>query len=64
MSAPWITRLQPLEPQEHAPALAALLRGELAETMGFDTPESVPLDRNFYDLGVDSLLMADLVARV
>ena len=63
-AAPWIARLQTVDPSARETALAALLRGELAETMGFDSVDSVPPERNFYELGVDSLMMADLVARL
>jgi GNAT superfamily N-acetyltransferase/acyl carrier protein len=36
----------------------------VAETLGFDSPTSVALDRNFYEMGMDSLMMAALVSRL
>jgi short-subunit dehydrogenase/acyl carrier protein len=62
--APWIARLRDVDTAGRETELATLLRRELADTMGFDTPDSVSPDRNFYELGVDSLLMADLVGRL
>jgi acyl carrier protein len=44
--------------------LARLLQREVADTLGFDSPENVGLDRNFYEVGMDSLMMADLVGRL
>ena len=62
--APWAQRLAAVEPARQEAVLAELVQREVADTMGFDTPASVPLDRNFYELGVDSLMMADLVGRL
>lgn len=62
--APWIAHLQPVPVERRERELATLLRREVAETLGFDDPASVPLDRSFYEIGVDSLLMADLVGRL
>jgi NAD(P)-dependent dehydrogenase (short-subunit alcohol dehydrogenase family) len=62
--APWVAALQALPPAGREAALAGLLRREVAGTLGFDDPDSVPLDRSLYDLGVDSLLMAERVARL
>lgn len=60
----WIDRLQRLPVSERRQELEALLQGEIAETLGFDSGAAVGLERNFYDLGMDSLLMADLVGRL
>ena len=49
---------------QRGPTLLTLLRREVAETLAFDDPESVPVDRNFYEMGMDSLMMADLVSRL
>jgi len=63
-AAPWLVSLQSVTPAERVSQLAVLLRREVAETLGFDGPESVPLEKSFYDLGMDSLMMADLVGRL
>src|SRR5688572_25463938 len=63
-AAPWIARLQAIAPAERLPQLTILLRHEVADTLGFDGPDSVPLEKSFYDLGMDSLMMADLVGRL
>ena len=63
-SAPWIEVLRAIPAAQRAPNLVTLLRREVAETLGFDDPESVPVDRNFYEIGMDSLMMADLVSRL
>ena len=55
--------LRAIPAAQRAPNLVALLRREVAETLAFDDPESVPIDRNFYEIGMDSLMMADLVRR-
>jgi acyl carrier protein len=62
-TAPWVARLAAAGP-DRTTALAQLLRGEIAETMGFDDVASVPQDRDFFDLGMDSLMMAELVGRL
>jgi len=62
--APWIDRLRSVAADERVSELAALLRTEIADTLGFDSPDSVPIDRNFYEIGMDSLMMADLVSRL
>jgi len=63
-SAEWIETLQRLPLPQRESELALLLQREVAETLGFDTPASVALDRNFYEMGMDSLMMADLVGRL
>ena len=62
--APWAAALTGVVPSAREATLAALVQREVADTMGFDSHDSVPLDRNFYELGVDSLMMADLVGRL
>ena len=56
--------LRALPSSEREAELARLLQREVAETLGFDGPGSVGLDRNFYEMGMDSLMMADLVGRL
>jgi acyl transferase domain-containing protein len=61
---PWIAQLRQTPTGERQPMLATLLRREVADTLGFEDAESVPLDRTFYELGMDSLMMAELVGRL
>jgi len=63
-AAPWVQRLSGVAEADRESTLVALVQRELAETMGFDDADSVPAGRNFYELGVDSLMMADLVGRI
>ena len=63
-AAPWIARLGGVPSAERPAALVTLLRAEVADTLGFDDASSVPVDRNFYEMGMDSLMMADLVGRL
>jgi FkbH-like protein len=60
----WIRELSAVAADDRLTRLRSLLRQEIADTLGFDDVESVPLDRNFYELGMDSLMMADLVSRM
>jgi acyl carrier protein len=62
--APWVERLRAAEAGTRLDQLASLLRNEVADTLGFDSAESVPTDVSFYDLGMDSLMMADLIGRL
>jgi len=61
---PWVDRLRAVPAPDRERELATLVQREVAETMGFDDPASVPPERNFFELGVDSLMMADLVTRI
>jgi hypothetical protein len=56
--APWFAQLAAVPTADREQALIGLVRREIADTMGFGDAESVPLDRDFYQLGVDSLMMA------
>lgn len=60
----WVARLSLTPPAARGPMLVQLLRAEVADTLGFDTPDSVPVDRSLYQLGMDSLMMADFVGRL
>ena len=62
--APWVARLSRQPEARRERELMHLVQQEVAETMGFDEADSVPADRSFYELGVDSLMMADLVGRI
>jgi epothilone polyketide synthase D len=63
-TAPWVAQLSSVPSTDRAAALTALLRREVADTLGFDDPSSVVSGRRFYDLGMDSLMMADLISRL
>ena len=60
----WGRRLARVAPSHRGAELASLLTETVANTLGFDTPDSVPPDRSFYEIGMDSLMMADLVGRL
>lgn len=61
---PWVARLRGVDASEHPALLTTLLRDEVADTLGFDDGVSVAPSANFYDIGMDSLMMADLVSRL
>ncbi len=60
----WRTRLAPLPAGERRAALLDLVRGEVAAVLGYDGPGEVPKDRDFTDLGFDSLAGALLRNRL
>jgi NADP-dependent 3-hydroxy acid dehydrogenase YdfG/acyl carrier protein len=62
--APWLDRLRAIPHAGRAAELAVLLRSEVAKTLGFETPESVPVDQTFHDMGMDSLMAADFAQRL
>jgi acyl transferase domain-containing protein/acyl carrier protein len=63
-SSSWVDALRAVPAAGREAELARLLRGEVAATLGFEDPESVATDVDFYKLGIDSLMMADLVGRL
>ncbi len=63
-AAAWVAALGRVEPSRREAELVGLLRAEVAETLGFADAASVAAERNFYEMGMDSLLMADLVSRL
>jgi acyl carrier protein/GNAT superfamily N-acetyltransferase len=63
-TAPWVQQLLSVEPVQRQPLLVELLRRELTDVLGFDTPASMPSDRSFSEVGMDSLMMAELVGRL
>jgi NAD(P)-dependent dehydrogenase (short-subunit alcohol dehydrogenase family)/acyl carrier protein len=60
----WVTRLSAAAPADRTSLLETLLRDEAARTLGLDSPAELPLERNFYELGMDSLMTAELVGRL
>lgn len=63
-STTWIDQLRAVGVDQRRGELERLLQAEVADTLGFDNPTGLTTDRNFYDIGMDSLLMADLVGRL
>ena len=60
----WVARLAATAAADRTSQLETLLRDEAARTLGFDSPADMPLERNFYELGMDSLMTAELVGRL
>jgi acyl transferase domain-containing protein/acyl carrier protein len=63
-TADWIERLRRLPPGGRASALEALVRGEVAGTLGYASPDEVPLDQSVFELGMDSLRAVELAMRL
>ncbi|MBF6059303.1 SDR family NAD(P)-dependent oxidoreductase [Nocardia terpenica] len=57
-------RLAALPPAERERELTALVRTQVAETLGYDDPDAVDTGRVFSDLGFDSLTAVDLRNRL
>jgi acyl transferase domain-containing protein/acyl-CoA synthetase (AMP-forming)/AMP-acid ligase II len=51
----WRQRLAALRPDERRPALIGLVRGEVAAVLGHASPDDVAPERDFTELGLDSL---------
>ena len=64
IGAPWVERLSSTPVEERVGELARLLRGEVAQTLGFESAADVPLDQTFHDMGMDSLMSADFAQRL
>ena len=62
--APWLEALSRLAPEQREEELAHLLQQEVAETLGYEGPEAVSVDRPFQDLGMDSLMSAEFAQRI
>ena len=60
----WRARLVPLPAGERRAALLDLVRAEVAAVLGYSGPSEVPEDRDFTDLGFDSLAGALLRNRL
>ncbi len=57
-------RLAAAGPGERASLLESFVRRELARALGEETPDAVPVDAPFHELGVSSVLGIDLCARL
>ncbi|UMP07488.1 type I polyketide synthase [Amycolatopsis sp. EV170708-02-1] len=62
--APWSHTLAEAPPEERVAMLTELLRTELAAVLGFPDTASMPSDKNFTDLGFDSLTALQLRNRL
>jgi len=60
----WRETLAALPPAGREAALAALIRAEIAAVLGFPDADAVPADRDFTDLGFDSLAAVQLRNRL
>jgi acyl carrier protein len=58
------SRLRQEPPQRRSPMLLDFVRNLVAELLGVDEAEPLPLDRGFYDLGLDSLSIMTLRNRL
>ncbi|MCM1984976.1 type I polyketide synthase [Lyngbya confervoides] len=56
----WLEQLRQLPSCDRRNFLTLQIRTEVAEVLGFNTPEEVPLDETLSDLGVDSLMAVEL----
>lgn len=60
----WAARVNDAPAGHRLAEVTSRLRQLVADTLGFPDAESVPVDRSFYEIGMDSLMMADLVSRL
>ena len=56
----WLDELQPLSEEQREARLIQLLQGTLAKTLGLSSPEHIDPERDFFDLGLDSLMAIEL----
>ena len=59
--APWIETLSDTAVESRADKLQGLLGGEISQLLRLSSEHPIPLDRNFFELGMDSLLSVELV---
>ncbi|MEE4109449.1 MAG: KR domain-containing protein, partial [Halieaceae bacterium] len=57
-------RLGALAREERDVALAALVRAEVARALGFDDPARIDADANYFDMGLDSLMVVQLAGEL
>ena len=62
--AEWAVRCLTTVTGEQPGLLETLIQGEVASVLGFSDAGDVSLDKNFYQLGMDSLSMTELVSRL
>lgn len=51
-------------PADRAPLLLALVRRDVAAVLGYATDDGIPVDRGFFELGLDSLMSVELKRRL
>ncbi|MFD8481863.1 SDR family NAD(P)-dependent oxidoreductase [Kitasatospora sp. NPDC059673] len=61
---PAVLQLADRDPEERARAVRELVRSNAALVLGHDSPDGVPLDRPFKDIGFDSLTAVELRNRL
>ncbi|HEX3784562.1 MAG TPA: beta-ketoacyl synthase N-terminal-like domain-containing protein [Pseudonocardiaceae bacterium] len=60
----FLDRLRAVDPQQREPLVADLVRGHIAAVLGHASATEVDGDRNFHDLGFDSLTSVELRNRL
>ena len=60
----WIGQLRGTPTEDRLALMTRLLRIEVARTLGADAPGDIPVDRPFSELGMDSLLSAELAGNL
>ena len=60
----WVALLKQTAVAQRATRLAALLKIEVAQTLGLGHPSQVPTDKTFFEMGLDSLLATDFANRL
>jgi NAD(P)-dependent dehydrogenase (short-subunit alcohol dehydrogenase family)/acyl carrier protein len=60
----WVARLAAVPAAQRPAEIMTLLSQAVADTLGFDDVARVPRDRSLYEIGMDSLMMAELVSRL
>lgn len=60
----WVNRLHETPIEQRSNEMLRLLRGEVAQTLGFRKSEEVHLDKTFHEMGMDSLLAVEFANRL
>jgi acyl carrier protein len=61
---PWVARLRDAPANERAMALAQLMRRELVAILGLEDVNELPMDENFADMGIDSLISIEFANQI
>jgi len=60
----WLKRLEETPEAQRKQVLIELLREELAGTLGFSDSDDLPADRDFFEMGMDSLMAVEFSCRL
>ncbi len=60
----FIDRITTTAPAQRQQALEQLVRSEVAAALGFANGDTIPIDRGFFELGLDSLMSVELKRRL